>query len=108
MVAERQDLLAGSLPDAAYRALVEAAPDIVAVFHGDGRIRYVNATTTAVLGYAPEEWQAIDAAAAQVKRAPWMTNRSRILPNYEKGDRQLTLIEKAEDSGNDQIQIGRQ
>lgn len=55
MVAEEQDLLAGALPDAAYRALVEAAPDIVAVFHGDGRIRYVNAAATALLGYAREE-----------------------------------------------------
>lgn len=44
-----------ALPQAAYRALVEAAPDIVAVFHGDGTIRYVNAAATSVLGYPPEE-----------------------------------------------------
>ena len=40
------------LPEGAFRALVEAAPDIVAVFHGDGTIRYVNAATTSVLGHA--------------------------------------------------------
>ena len=55
MVAERQEMTQTALPEGAYRALVEAAPDIVAVFHGDGRIRYINAATTALLGHAPTD-----------------------------------------------------
>lgn len=55
MVVKRQDMTRAGLPEGAFHALVEAAPDIVAVFHGDGTIRYVNAATTAVLGYAAAE-----------------------------------------------------
>ena len=55
MSAERRDIMQAALPEAAYRALVEAAPDIVAVFHDNGTIRYVNAAATSVLGYRPGE-----------------------------------------------------
>jgi len=32
--------------------------------------------------WSPEQWAEIERAAATVRRAPWMDNRSRILPNY--------------------------
>ena len=55
MAAEPQDLDRIALSERAFRALVEAAPDIVIVFDAGSRVRYVNAAVTAILGYPPDE-----------------------------------------------------
>jgi len=43
------------LTERAFRALVEAAPDMVVVFDRDSRVRYVNPALTATLGYRRDE-----------------------------------------------------
>jgi PAS domain S-box-containing protein len=55
MAAEPEEFNSSDLPERAYRALVEAAPDIVIVFARDGHIRYVNRAITRTLGYPPGE-----------------------------------------------------
>lgn len=55
MSAEPKGLTASELSDHAYRALVEAAPDIVIVFDQDSRIRYVNPAVTSLLGFSTAE-----------------------------------------------------
>ncbi len=55
MAAEPDELTWGDLSGRTYRALVEAAPDIVIVFDRDGYIRFVNSAVTRILGYEPEE-----------------------------------------------------
>jgi PAS domain S-box-containing protein len=53
MAAEREGIEAAPLSEGAYRALVDAALDIVAVFDRDGRIRFINDAVTRVLGHRP-------------------------------------------------------
>jgi len=43
------------LTERAFRALVEAAPDLVVVLDHDGYVRYANAALTPTLGYHPDE-----------------------------------------------------
>jgi PAS domain S-box-containing protein len=55
MAAKPEEFTCSDLPERAYRALVEAAPDIVIVFAREGHIRYVNGAITRTLGYQPAE-----------------------------------------------------
>ena len=55
MAAEREDMEPDALPAGAYRALVEAALDIIAVLDTEGRIRFVNGAVTRLLGYWPAD-----------------------------------------------------
>ena len=55
MAAEPGEFPTGMLNEGAFRALVEAAPDMVVVFDRDGRVRYVNPALTAILGHRPDE-----------------------------------------------------
>jgi PAS domain S-box-containing protein len=55
MAAQPGNLDCGALSERAFRALVEAAPDIVIVFDEDSRVRFVNAALEATLGYRPDE-----------------------------------------------------
>src|SRR5215203_2751406 len=50
------DLLnAGDGGDRLYRALVETSTDVIAMFHLDGRVAYVNGAAREILGYEPDE-----------------------------------------------------
>lgn len=51
MAAEPHPPAPATIGEGAYRALLEAAPDIIVVFDGDGRIRYVNSAITTILGH---------------------------------------------------------
>ena len=55
MAAEREDMEPDALPAGAYRALVEASLDIIAVLDTEGRIRFVNGAVTRLLGYRPAD-----------------------------------------------------
>ena len=55
MAVEREDMEPDALPAGAYRALVEAALDIIAVLDREGRIRFVNGAVTRLLGYRPAD-----------------------------------------------------
>ena len=55
MAVERQDMEPDALPAGAYRALVEAALDIIAVLDSEGRIRFINGAVTRLLGYRPAD-----------------------------------------------------
>jgi PAS domain S-box-containing protein len=55
MAAEPGEPRPGMLTERAFRALVEAAPDLVVVFDRDSRVRYANPALTVILGYRPED-----------------------------------------------------
>ena len=55
MAAQPDNLDRIALSERAFRALVEAAPDIMIVFDAASQVRYVNPAVTAILGYAPEQ-----------------------------------------------------
>ncbi len=48
----------------------------------DPRWAWVTARLTGRRSQSDAEWQAIEAAAATVRRAPWLDNRSRVLPGW--------------------------
>jgi len=55
MAAEQEELDCGGFTGRLFRALVEAAPDIVIVFDEGGQVRFVNAAVATILGYRPDE-----------------------------------------------------